>query len=135
MTLSGFFLIPFSVFFLEQSCLAIVTENPSLRSELGNRLAAMSEEKNLVAMAAIACKRKRNNFLFIVSFVFTDVEPSLNDAAVYKVSLRSLGDVDTTILSKKFGGGGHANASSFKVAKQTFDSWRKKSLNKKKTKK
>jgi nanoRNase/pAp phosphatase (c-di-AMP/oligoRNAs hydrolase) len=69
-------------------------------------LAKLSEEAGLVAMAAIAY-----------------VEPSLGDSGVLKVSIRSIGDVDTSAISKHFGGGGHANASSFTIGKQTFDSW------------
>ena len=51
------------------------------------------------------------------------VEASL-PAGTLKVSLRSLGDTDTTVISKKFGGGGHLNASSFNVDKSTCLSWK-----------
>lgn len=37
------------------------------------------------------------------------------DGTCYKYSLRSIGDVDTTVTSKQFGGGGHKNASGFSV--------------------
>ncbi len=42
----------------------------------------------------------------------------------YKVSLRSIGDCDTTVVSKAYGGGGHKNASSFVVSKSVFLSWK-----------
>lgn len=41
----------------------------------------------------------------------------------YKVSLRSIGKEDTTIISAQFGGGGHLNASGFTISKKDFESW------------
>ena len=46
-------------------------------------------------------------------------------AETWKVSLRSVGAVDTTPATKAFGGGGHANASSCNVARSVFASWRR----------
>ena len=46
-------------------------------------------------------------------------------AETWKVSLRSVGDVDTTPATKAFGGGGHANASSCNVARSVFAAWRR----------
>ena len=37
-----------------------------------------------------------------------------------KLSLRSAGDFDTTVLSRRFGGGGHRNASGFVVTKEEY---------------
>lgn len=45
------------------------------------------------------------------------------DWSKIKVSLRSIGDADTTVISQAFGGGGHRNASSFIVATVDFDTW------------
>ena len=46
-------------------------------------------------------------------------------AETWKVSLRSVGAVDTTPATKAFGGGGHANASSCNVARSVFATWRR----------
>lgn len=40
-----------------------------------------------------------------------------------KVSLRSIGDEDTTVVSQAYGGGGHKNASSFVTDIAEFESW------------
>jgi nanoRNase/pAp phosphatase (c-di-AMP/oligoRNAs hydrolase) len=47
----------------------------------------------------------------------------MNNSSEYKVSLRSLGEEDTTAISKALGGGGHCNASSFTAAVHLLDSW------------
>lgn len=89
-------------------CLAIVSTHPDLRSDLGNELAKKSAAAGLQAAGVVAY-----------------VEPGMGAAAetTYKVSLRSIGDVDTSALSKSYGGGGHANASSFNAAMVTFSTW------------
>ena len=46
------------------------------------------------------------------------------DVAVIKLSVRSLGEVDTTAFSSAFNGGGHRNASSCIVAAEEWDCWR-----------
>lgn len=46
------------------------------------------------------------------------------DVAVIKLSVRSLGEVDTTAFSTAFNGGGHRNASSCIVAAKEWDCWR-----------
>ena len=51
-------------------------------------------------------------------------EAALGDAT-FKVSLRSIGDVDTTLISKYFNGGGHKNASSFNIDKVVFEQWKR----------
>jgi nanoRNase/pAp phosphatase (c-di-AMP/oligoRNAs hydrolase) len=38
----------------------------------------------------------------------------------WKLSLRSLGELDTTAFTKHFGGGGHRNASSCSVAEDVL---------------
>ena len=86
--------------------LAVLTRHPDLRSAQGNKLAALSAKAGLAAAGAVVY-----------------AEESLG-AETWKVSLRSVGDVDTTAASKVFGGGGHKNASSFNVARSVFDSWR-----------
>jgi nanoRNase/pAp phosphatase (c-di-AMP/oligoRNAs hydrolase) len=40
-----------------------------------------------------------------------------------KVSLRSKGEEDTTVISQAYGGGGHRNASGFTLPVTEFDSW------------
>ena len=45
------------------------------------------------------------------------------DAGVIKLSLRSLGDEDTTVVTQAFGGGGHRNASSCLVPEAEFGRW------------
>ncbi len=47
----------------------------------------------------------------------------MGDHSKMKVSLRSIGDEDTTVISQAFGGGGHRNASSFIVDTIEFESW------------
>jgi hypothetical protein len=98
--------LPFPV----DECLAVVTaKNKHLRSEIGNELARMSKERGLAAMGAVA-------------YVETALQ---SDAELLKVSLRSLGDLDTTPISKFYNGGGHANASSFNVHTKHFNRWRR----------
>lgn len=47
----------------------------------------------------------------------------MGTSSQYKVSLRSLGEEDTTAISSALGGGGHRNASSFTAPAQDVDSW------------
>ncbi|GAQ78661.1 hypothetical protein KFL_000170070 [Klebsormidium nitens] len=91
------------------TCLAVKVDSnvARLRSELGNQLAAKSEFAGHRAIGAIAYE-----------------EPGLEDPTLVKVSLRSKGDEDTTVISQVYSGGGHKNASSFIVQRTLFDSWR-----------
>lgn len=43
--------------------------------------------------------------------------------ALWKVSLRSLPEFDTTPFSRHYGGGGHKNASSFVTSRDVYESW------------
>lgn len=86
--------------------LAVRTERGDLRSELGNRLAALSASRGLAAAGIVVY-----------------VDAGLPDG-VLKCSARSIGDVDTTSVSRAYGGGGHKNASSFNVAAAALDQWR-----------
>jgi hypothetical protein len=94
------------------SCLAVLTQRPDLRSPLGNALAAASAQRGLAPAGAVVY-----------------VEPAMGEqraAALYKVSLRSIGkgvEADTSAVSRSFGGGGHANASSFTIQKEVWASW------------
>jgi oligoribonuclease NrnB/cAMP/cGMP phosphodiesterase (DHH superfamily) len=81
---------------------AVKTDHPGLRSEMGNRLAARSPS----AVAAV---------------VYTGAGVPKGKV---KVSLRSVGEVDTTKVSLVYGGGGHRNASSFLISSAVFESWR-----------
>lgn len=47
----------------------------------------------------------------------------MGDQSKIKVSLRSIGDEDTTVISQAFGGGGHRNASSFITDIAHFKAW------------
>lgn len=88
-------------------CLGVITEHPELRSELGNLLADKSKKAGLRAIGLLAYQ-----------------EAGMPDMTVYKVSLRSIGDEDTTVISSAFGGGGHKNASSFLLPIVAFkDKW------------
>jgi nanoRNase/pAp phosphatase (c-di-AMP/oligoRNAs hydrolase) len=49
------------------------------------------------------------------------VEEEMNDPTKYKISLRSLRDEDTTLISTAHGGGGHKNASSFSISIKDFN--------------
>jgi len=91
-------------------CLGVLTARPQYRSAAGNALAAASAARGLAAAAAVA-------------YVEPGLAPGPAGEPLVKVSLRSVGDVDTTPLSRSWGGGGHANASSFNVARATWDAW------------
>ena len=58
----------------------------------------------------------------------TEINPvlqeAMGDASQIKVSLRSIGDEDTTVVTQAYGGGGHRNASSCVVPVKEFESWR-----------
>lgn len=75
-----------------------------MRSELGNQLALVSKNKNFRAIAAVVY-----------------IEEEMADKTKYKVSLRSLDNNDTTVISKEFGGGGHLAASSFAISIEEFE--------------
>jgi hypothetical protein len=85
--------------------LGVLTQAPEMRSELGNQLAIQSKAIGFCPCGAVCY-----------------VEPNLPEGMI-KVSLRSIGDFDTTAISKKYGGGGHKNASSFNVARSLFEEW------------
>ena len=86
-------------------CLGLVTKYPDLRSEMGNQLALKSQKAGLRGIGLLAYQ-----------------EAGMPDLTMYKVSLRSLADEDTTVISSAFGGGGHKNASSFLLPISAFKS-------------
>ncbi|PSC71276.1 DHHA1 domain [Micractinium conductrix] len=91
-------------------CLAVRVgpELSSLRSQLGNELAAASAAQGLRAMAVVAY-----------------LEPAMSDDSKMKCSVRSIGESeDTTEISEAYGGGGHRNASSFITDAAVFERWR-----------
>ena len=89
-------------------CLAVLTQQPQLRSEVGNALATLSAARGLHPAAIVAYE-----------------EPAAAAAAPqYKVSFRSLGAFDTTPFARRWGGGGHANASSCMVPAAEVLAWR-----------
>ena len=77
----------------------MLTDNPDLRSDVGNRLAEESKAAGLAPMGVVCY----------------EVEGKM------KVSLRSVGDFDTTSISKRHSGGGHRNASSFMTPIESFN--------------
>ncbi|XP_039137987.1 oligoribonuclease NrnB isoform X1 [Dioscorea cayenensis subsp. rotundata] len=89
-------------------CLAVDADSISnLRSELGNQLAEKSLNLSLRAVGAVVYR-----------------VPELKNNQLLKISLRSLGSEDTTIISKKYGGGGHQNASSFMLSCEEYERWK-----------
>lgn len=51
------------------------------------------------------------------------MQEAMQSPTKIKVSLRSIGDEDTTVISQAYGGGGHRNASSFVTDTAVFESW------------
>ncbi|XP_038687250.1 uncharacterized protein LOC119986671 isoform X2 [Tripterygium wilfordii] len=89
-------------------CLAVDADSLSeLRSELGHQLAAKSHNKKLRGIGAVVYR-----------------VPELGNDQLLKVSLRSIGSEDTTLISQEFGGGGHRNASSFLIKYDEFTRWK-----------
>jgi oligoribonuclease NrnB/cAMP/cGMP phosphodiesterase (DHH superfamily) len=86
-------------------CLAVFTERSQLRSEMGHQLAEKSISAGLRGIGAVC-------------YYQDGLEEGL-----YKVSLRSVAEEDTTVISKHFGGGGHRNASSFNISKTVWRQW------------
>lgn len=89
-------------------CLAVNgDEIAELRSELGNQLAEKSKNLKLRGVGAVVYR-----------------VPELEDETKVKISLRSVGEEDTTVVSQRFGGGGHKNASSFLLSSMEFEQWK-----------
>uniref|UniRef100_A0A1J3FCJ4 DHHA1 domain-containing protein n=1 Tax=Noccaea caerulescens TaxID=107243 RepID=A0A1J3FCJ4_NOCCA len=89
-------------------CLAVnADEIAELRSELGNQLAEKSKNLKLRGVGAVVYR-----------------VPELGDETKVKISLRSVGEEDTTVVSQRFGGGGHRNASSFLLSSIEFEQWK-----------
>jgi len=78
-----------------------------VRSELGHRLAVMSQEAGLRGIAAVVYH-----------------EELMKDDSKVKISLRSVEEEDTTVIAKTYGGGGHMNASGFVIDKEQFLTWK-----------
>ncbi|XP_057804170.1 uncharacterized protein LOC131019601 isoform X2 [Salvia miltiorrhiza] len=90
------------------NCLAVNADSiQELRSELGNELALKSLKMDLRGIGAVVYR-----------------VPELENDSLLKISLRSIGDEDTTPISQKYGGGGHRNASSFKIDNAGFQTWK-----------
>ncbi|XP_058090526.1 uncharacterized protein LOC131236960 isoform X3 [Magnolia sinica] len=79
----------------------------NLRSELGHQLADKSHNLQLRGIGAV---------VYMV--------PELENNQLLKISLRSVGNEDTTPISQKYGGGGHQNASSFMLSSAEFEKWK-----------
>jgi hypothetical protein len=89
-------------------CLAVGIDSSlsHLRSQLGNELAMLSAAAGLRGVGVVAYR-----------------EAEMRDPTQIKVSLRSLGEEDTTVISEAYGGGGHQNASSFVIGILEFERW------------
>ncbi|CAN7028875.1 unnamed protein product [Brassica rapa subsp. trilocularis] len=93
-------------------CLAVNgDEIAELRSELGNQLAEKSKNLKLRGVGAVVYR-----------------VPELGDETKLKISLRSVAEEDTTVVSQRFGGGGHKNASSFLLSSTEFEQWKVKRI-------
>ena len=91
-------------------CLALITAHPDLRSTMGNALAEASRAAGYPAAGCIA---------------YREAAAGVDNIKVsYKVSMRSVGDVDVTPFCRAYGGGGHKNAASCVVPFTTFEAWR-----------
>ncbi|KAK7270690.1 hypothetical protein RJT34_26024 [Clitoria ternatea] len=90
-------------------CLAVDADAAlsELRSELGHQLATKSQKLKLRGIGAVVYK----------------VQELENDQRL-KISLRSVDNEDTTVISQEFGGGGHKNASSFMLNADEFVQWK-----------
>jgi len=83
----------------------VETQFPTYRSDLGNQVAIKSKAMGLRAMACV---------------IYNNPETPNK----FQVSLRSLDTEDTTEIAKKYGGGGHLNASGLSLDKKLFESWK-----------
>ncbi|CAH8363574.1 unnamed protein product [Eruca vesicaria subsp. sativa] len=89
-------------------CLAVNADDiAELRSELGNQLAENSKNRRLRGIGAVVYR-----------------VPELEDETELKISLRSVEEEDTTVVSKRFGGGGHKPASSFMLSSMELEQWK-----------
>lgn len=90
-------------------CLAVLGDDRHAqnRSALGHALADKSVADGTMAMGIVAY-----------------IEGQMNDPSQIKLSLRSVGEIDTTLVSQHFGGGGHRNASSCIIPVTDFQLWR-----------
>ena len=86
----------------------VTSDVASLRSQIGNELACEAERRGLPAIGLVAYREREME----------------DDDPMIKISLRSKGEEDTTVISQAFGGGGHKNASSFMIKEEEFLSWK-----------
>ena len=87
------------------SAAIVITDSVCCSDKLGTHKATHE-----MASAATAC-------------LHVCVQEAMQDSSKIKVSLRSIGDEDTTVISQAFGGGGHRNASSFVTDTSAFRQW------------
>jgi oligoribonuclease NrnB/cAMP/cGMP phosphodiesterase (DHH superfamily) len=131
-------------------CLAVITENSDLRSELGNQLALKSKSLGFRGIGAVVYveegmqdhgnklikinAKKQNQKKKKMKSLKYPCDQSLKKVKLEFIFLFSFAnifycfqtnDIDTTVISQLFGGGGHKNASSFSLSKQIFnDFWK-----------
>lgn len=80
------------------NCLATFTTHPEFSSGLGNKLAKMSQDLNMLP----------------VGIVYYNIGDQPKN---YKISIRSLGSYDVSKIARKYHGNGHLNSAGFLVAK------------------
>lgn len=90
-------------------CLAVKTKFPENRSTLGHVVATRSQAAGLDPVGAV---------------IYTEAAMGDASATQYKVSLRSTGGFDVSVVAKGLGGGGHAGAASCCVPVAAVDGWR-----------
>eukprot|EP00753_Platysulcus_tardus_P014002 PLAT3973.1.p1 GENE.PLAT3973.1~~PLAT3973.1.p1 ORF type:complete len:343 (-),score=163.98 PLAT3973.1:51-1079(-) len=86
--------------------LAVQPDNADYRSDMGNQLAKLSADRGLAGMGGIIY-----------------VQDGMQ-AGSLKMSIRAIGEQDSTRISRFYGGGGHAGASSFIVEEGIILGWR-----------
>lgn len=105
-----------------------------LRSQLGNDLAQLSMDRGLTAMGIVVYVERGMLEARAQAQTQGRENEATSDAvggsaaaaqSLVKCSVRGLGDVDTTVISKAFGGGGHRLASSCIVERSVLESWRR----------
>eukprot|EP01090_Pellita_catalonica_P014271 TRINITY_DN3592_c0_g1_i1.p1 TRINITY_DN3592_c0_g1~~TRINITY_DN3592_c0_g1_i1.p1 ORF type:complete len:304 (-),score=61.25 TRINITY_DN3592_c0_g1_i1:883-1794(-) len=90
------------------TCLAVMTKAPQYRSEVGHLLAQKSESLGYAPIAAV---------------IYVDKKGGMTDDQL-KISLRSAGTRDVSVIAGAFNGGGHRGAASFIIQKEDFADWK-----------
>lgn len=84
------------------------------RQVVGHVLEAVSKSKLAMRLCSFTRSRETGE---------AGSQGNLAERGMLKVSLRSIGEEDTTVISEAYGGGGHRNASGCTMPLSEFDSW------------